>query len=349
MREFFDRRGFVEVETPILNAEAGGATAKPFVTRYEALHSNFYMRIAPELYLKRLVVGGMDRVYEIGKVFRNEHIDRTHVPEFTTCEFYQAYASCEELMDTTENLLRTVVKKVTGSSILEVSGKNGKKVPIDFSKSFGRIEVIPFLEKKFGTKFPQLKDEEAVVFLTDLCVKNEIPVEQLSGNIETHIGDLVDSLIEKFIEPLCISPTFICGQPIASSPLAKKHPSMDNLVADRFELFVNGTELCNAYTELNDPDEQRTRFAAQRGLQLEIQNESGVQVQNKSLDASEIEYCHALELGLPPTAGWGMGIDRLVMLLTGESNIREVVTFPKLRTGELEATSELKIASNSCK
>eukprot|EP01135_Chromosphaera_perkinsii_P006868 Nk52_evm23s621 gene=Nk52_evmTU23s621 len=327
MRAFFYERDFVEVETPILNSEFGGASADPFVTHYKSMGEDMFLRVAPELYLKRLVVGGLERVFEIGKVFRNEHVDRSHVPEFSTCEFYEAYSNCDELMKTTQELLKRCVFAVKGSHTVLLEDSN---VVIDFSKPFRRIDVVPFLEEKLQVTFPDPKEPaKAVFFLTELFMELGIPVTQSSSSAEEVAGEMIEELIERFIEPECIQPTFVCGQPIATSPLAKARP--DGKAADRFELFINKTELCNAYSELNDPAEQRKRFVMQQNACVgEVTGHEDVL--KEALGPSENEYCSSLELGLPPTGGWGMGIDRLLMLMTGTSAIREVLAFPKART-----------------
>ncbi|KAI8891430.1 lysyl-tRNA synthetase [Backusella circina FSU 941] len=314
VRQFLDKREFVEVETPVLSSKAGGANARPFATHAHALDMDMQLRIAPELYLKQLVIGGMDRVYEIGKQFRNEGIDADHNPEFTTCEFYQAYGNLESLMNDTELMLSEMATRICGDK--PIKSKSGET--IDFHSAFKRVNVTERLASILNTSLDFLDDKDAEKKLYELCLERNI---KLSGPPTS--ARLLDALISEYIEPECTQPTFLYNHPLALSPLAKDMIDKNGLaVAARFELFVGGKEIVNAYEELNDPKEQRRRFE----LQIKDREQGDLEA-----PIPDDDFCEALEYGLPPTAGWGMGIDRVVQLMTGATHIREVLAFPTMR------------------
>ena len=315
IRNFLIERDFIEVETPVLANQAGGATAKPFITHHNAMKQDMYMRIAPELYLKQLVIGGLERVFEIGKNFRNESIDTTHNPEFTACEFYMAGADYYKLIEMTQELLVNMVKTIKGTDKIEWMGNE-----IDFSLPFKQIDMLDELQlevrKKLGDEnfiLPDLNSENAAEeyhnLHTMLDIKPEPPFT---------LNRLVDNLVGELVEPNCIQPTFLMNHPLIMSPLAKPH-RLDSTKTERFELFINGKEICNAYTELNNPIVQKQMFD-----RIAKQKEGG----DSEIPPADDNFVRALEFGLPPTAGWGIGIDRLTMILTNKDSIREVILFP---------------------
>ncbi|CAH8604226.1 unnamed protein product [Schistosoma mattheei] len=321
VRRFLDDLGFLEVETPMMNTIAGGAAAKPFVTYHNDLNMNLYMRVAPELYLKMLIIGGLNRVYELGRVFRNEGIDLTHNPEFTSCEFYMAYADYEDLMTITEDLISGLVKYLFGSYIIKYhpDGAESDEIIVDCTPPFKRINFYDDLAAKLNIKLPlpeTFETEETRQFFLKIAAQHGIDCPEPKTTAR-----LLDKLAGEFLEPLCVNPTFLTCHPCIMSPLAKEHRSRPGLT-ERFELFMLNKELCNAYTELNDPVVQRERFLEQAKDKAAGDAEAMV---------TDEQFLTALGYGLPPTAGWGLGIDRLTMFLTNTNNIKEVILFPAMK------------------
>lgn len=309
IRNFLAERDFIEVETPMLVSNAGGAAARPFDTHYNALDEDVKLRISLELYLKRLIVGGMERVYEIGRVFRNEGVDTRHNPEFTLMELYQAYTDYEGMMELTESMFKYLAEKVCGTSKITYNG-----IEIDFGKPFERITMIDCIKKYAGIDFDTVAtDEEAKA----LAKEHHIEFEERHTK-----GDIVNLFFEEFCEKNLIQPTFVMDHPLAISPLTKKKPS-DPSKVERFELFINTWEMCNAYSELNDPIDQRERFAAQ---------DEAFAAGDEEANHTDEDFLNALSIGMPPTGGIGYGIDRLVMLLTDSQAIRDVLLFPTMKS-----------------
>jgi lysyl-tRNA synthetase class 2 len=309
VRRYLDGQGFMEVETPMLVANAGGAAARPFETHYNALNEDVKLRISLELYLKRLIVGGLERVYEIGRVFRNEGVDTRHNPEFTLMELYQAYTDYEGMMELTESMFRYLAEKVCGSAKISYNG-----IEIDLSKPFERLTMNDAIKKYAGIDFDEVADDEAAKKLAD---EHHIEYEERHKK-----GDIINLFFEEYCEKELIQPTFIMDHPIEISPLTKKKPSDPNKV-ERFELFINTWEMCNAYSELNDPIDQRERFKAQDAL---------ADAGDEEANHTDEDFLNALEIGMPPTGGIGYGIDRLVMLLTDSQAIRDVLLFPTMKS-----------------
>ena len=309
IRNFLDARGFMEVETPMLVSNAGGAAARPFDTHYNALDEDVKLRISLELYLKRLIVGGLERVYEIGRVFRNEGVDTRHNPEFTLMELYQAYTDYEGMMELTESMFRYLAETVCGSSKITYNG-----IEIDLGKPFERLTMNDAIKKYAGIDFDTVADDDAA---KALAKEHHIEYEERHTK-----GDIINLFFEEYCEKELIQPTFIMDHPLAISPLTKKKPS-DPEKVERFELFINTWEMCNAYSELNDPIDQRERFAAQ---------DAAFAAGDEEANHTDEDFLNALEIGMPPTGGIGYGIDRLVMLLTDSAAIRDVLLFPTMKS-----------------
>lgn len=309
IRRYLDGQGFLEVETPMLVSNAGGAAARPFETHYNALDEDVKLRISLELYLKRLIVGGMERVYEIGRVFRNEGLDTRHNPEFTLMELYQAYTDYNGMMDLTENMFRHVAQEVCGTTTITYGG-----VEIDLGSPFKRVTMIDAVKEYTGVDFDLVKDTEAAKKIAD-----EKGVHYEARHKK---GDILNLFFEEFVEEHLVQPTFVMDHPVEISPLTKRKPDKPDYV-ERFELFITCREMCNAYSELNDPIDQRARFAAQ---------EEAFAAGDEEANHTDEDFLNALEIGMPPTGGIGYGIDRLVMLLTDSPAIRDVLLFPTMKT-----------------
>ncbi|MCM1541571.1 MAG: lysine--tRNA ligase [Blautia sp.] len=311
IRRYLEGQGFLEVETPMLVANAGGAAARPFETHYNALDEDVKLRISLELYLKRLIVGGMERVYEIGRVFRNEGLDTRHNPEFTLMELYQAYTDYYGMMDLTENMFRYVAQEVCGTTMVPYAEEM-----IDLGKPFERLTMVDAVKKYAGVDFDEIPDTEAAKKLAD---EKGIHYETRHAK-----GDILNLFFEEFVEEHLIQPTFVMDHPVEISPLTKRKPDKPEYV-ERFELFITGREMCNAYSELNDPIDQRERFKAQ---------EAALAAGDEEANTTDEDFMNALEIGMPPTGGIGYGIDRLVMLLTNSPAIRDVLLFPTMKSIE---------------
>lgn len=309
IRQFLDGQGFMEVETPMLVANAGGAAARPFETHYNALDEDVKLRISLELYLKRLIVGGLERVYEIGRVFRNEGVDTRHNPEFTLMELYQAYTDYFGMMDLTENMFRYLANEVCGGTTITYGEHT-----IDLGKPFERMTMLEAVKKYAGVDFDQVPDTAAA---KALAKEHHVEFEERHEK-----GDILNLFFDEFVEEHLIQPIFIMDHPVEVSPLTKRKPDKPDYV-ERFELFINGWEMCNAYSELNDPIDQRERFKAQ---------EAALAKGDEEANTTDEDFMNALEIGMPPTGGIGYGIDRLVMLLTNSPAIRDVLLFPTMRT-----------------
>ena len=308
IRTFLDERGFLEVETPVLHTQAGGASARPFITHHNTLDIDMYLRIALELHLKRLIVGGFDRVYEIGRVFRNEGMDTKHNPEFTMLELYQAFTDFHGMMDITEDMFRYVARKVNGTAIVQYGD-----VTIDLEKPFARLSMVEAVKQYSGVDFDAISTLEEARAVADA---HHIHYEQRHQK-----GDILNLFFDEYVEEHLVQPTFIYGHPVEISPLAKKQPN-NPAYTERFEVFILGREHGNAFSELNDPIDQRKRFEAQAQLKAQGDEEAcGV----------DEDFLNALEIGMPPTGGLGVGVDRLVMLLTGAASIRDVLLFPTMK------------------
>ena len=310
LRNFLDSKGYLEVETPIMQPIPGGATARPFITHHNALDRDFYLRIAPELYLKRLLVGGLEKVYELSRNFRNEGISTKHNPEFTMVELYEAYGNYHTMMQITEELIVYIVKNVLGKLEIEYQGKS-----INFSSPWKKISMHDSIQEACGIDMEKLPEKDFVKIIRE----NNLDIKNSASR-----GEITNELFEKYVEPTLIQPTFIIDYPLEVSPLSKQKKDNPELV-ERFELFINSMELANAFTELNDPTEQKRRFEEQAA-----KKEAG-DLESHFMDK---DYIEALEYGLPPAGGLGIGIDRLMMLLTNSSSIKEVILFPQLKTKE---------------
>lgn len=324
IRRYLDGQGFLEVETPMLVSNAGGAAARPFETHYNALDEDVKLRISLELYLKRLIVGGMERVYEIGRVFRNEGLDARHNPEFTLMELYQAYTDYNGMMDLTENMFRHVAKEVCGTTTVPYGD-----VEIDLGKPFERITMVEAVKKYTGVDFDEVPDTAAAKKLAD---ERNLHYEERHRK-----GDIINLFFEEFVEEHLVQPTFVMDHPVEISPLTKRKPDKPDYV-ERFELFITAREMCNAYSELNDPIDQRERFKAQ---------EAALAAGDEEANTTDEDFMNALEIGMPPTGGIGYGIDRLVMLLTNSPAIRDVLLFPTMKSLDKKPSDTAKSVKKS--
>lgn len=317
MREFLENKGFLEVETPTLHTVAGGAAARPFMTHHNTLDMDLYLRIALELYLKRLIVGGFEKVYEIGRNFRNEGISIKHNPEFTMMELYQAYANFEDIMELTENMIAYIVEKVHGTLDISYQGEI-----LHFATPWRRLQMLDGIHEYSGINFQNIKD--------DAEAKSVARVKGIDAGENATRGQIINDFFEAFVEPKLIQPTFVIGHPVEISPLAKRNAQNPDY-ADRFEAFAYGRELGNAFSELNDPIDQRKRFESQMAEREKGDDEAHMM---------DEDFLQALEYGLPPTGGLGIGIDRLVMLLTDSASIRDVILFPTMRPRDEQASEQ---------
>ncbi len=315
IRSWLDAQGFIEVETPMLVSNAGGAAARPFETHYNALDEDVKLRISLELYLKRLIVGGLERVYEIGRVFRNEGVDTKHNPEFTLMELYQAYTDYYGMMDLTENMFRHIAQTVCGTTCIPFgTDENGEDIMIDLGKPFRRLTMIDAVKEYTGVDFDQIPDTAAAKKIAD---EKGVHYEKRHEK-----GDILNLFFDEFVEEKLVQPTFIMDHPVEISPLTKRKPDKPDYV-ERFELYITAREMCNAYSELNDPIDQRKRFEAQEALIAQGDDEA---------NHIDEDFMNALEIGMPPTGGIGFGIDRLVMLMTNSQSIRDVLLFPTMKS-----------------
>ena len=341
VRRYFDQAGFFEVETPLLQLEAGGAAARPFLTHYNAYDIDVKLRISLELYLKRIICGDVPKVYEIGRVFRNEGVSNRHNPEFTLIEWYEAYANLEDNMTRVEELFRFVAESVYGSAVVRmkrdvengevedesVTGWTSDEMVLDFGKPWARIDLLSEIEKHTGLTAEDLSSiENAKAALKDKLVANPVTGKRITVDEEAHLGGLIEKLLEVFIEPHLQQPTFVVGYPIETSPLAKKDPNRPGFTR-RFEGYVLGREICNSFSEINDPIDQRERFEQQLREAAKGDEEA---------HPMDEEFIYAMEGGMPPCGGVGIGIDRLVMLLTGSDHLREILLFPMMRPHDHE-------------
>jgi len=331
VREFFDQKGFVEVETPLLQLEAGGAAARPFLTHYNAYDIDVKLRISLELYLKRIICGDVPKVFEIGRVFRNEGVSNRHNPEFTLLEWYEAYANLEDIMAFVEGLMAYVAMQAFGTTVVTMELATGEPededcptetVTMDFGQPWRRVNLMEEIERHTGLGRADLATlEDAKSALREREVINPVTGKRIDPDAEQHLGGLIEKLLEVFVEPTLVQPTFVVGYPLETSPLAKKDPNNPGMTR-RFEGYIRGKELCNAFSEINDPIDQRERF------EMQMDHRAGGDDEAHPMDE---EFLFALENGMPPTGGCGIGIDRMVMLMTGAEHLREILLFPMMR------------------